>query len=660
MPIVSNLNLSSTNGIQSTAFAISRSKIEDQIFTIYGLPNQLGTELNLQELNNQIISNLQLVERGTNQPSVLNINQDEPFTFINIELDLKQITTSGIATLIQYVGVAIPANNPNKLLQVPFLLEETYEKIISLKNFNQNSRRNSNFEIVGTQVPIIDYYQSLLNTTNPLSFFQNIGSSSRSIAPFTIELTQIGLRGPDIVNAMPPKNSSFNSPNTNVSFDMYAWDNRIITSGSFYVEINGLTLVSGGIITCPPTSGTVIYEKISDFLYHFEFDPAQDFNPNLNPVLVSGSILDEDNTTNFSYYFNILYTEDLAVNILGIPDNTPPYLKDLIPFNGQTDVLVNSNINFSITDDLLGVESGTVTIKVDGVEVVKSGGLVNQNFAVVSYSGIDSGNGIGYTINPTMDFEYSSTVTVEVYAEDKFYYSPNVLNTLYQFNTRDNSHLLASNFEIKVEDNYVPFDLAQSLPISLTGVDFKVRYSNLLNLGISTSGSEVLLNGVTLTGVSFVSVSGTNIYDVFFSLTPDYTTDCDITFHLEQLTLVSGSVLYRNFDTELLWGAEFCYDPATDLTYSTEVPVIIQVEDFGFKSSRSSKSYIFNTTPMPSNGLYASIIGIEDVGTISGSYLSNNPFYEYGKAFNLEIEAEDYAGNKLNYTWSYKIETKPS
>ena len=122
----------------------------------------------------------------------------------------------------------------------------------------------------------------------------------------------------------------------------------------------------------------------------------------------------------------------------------------------------------------------------------------------------------------------------------------------------------------------------------------------------------------------------------------------------------SGIAVARDFNTTLLWGAEFCYDPDTDFSFDTEVPVIVQASDMGDLPTADSLTYKFKTAPQPGANLSASVVGVDTPrASLIASLASINPFFEYGKEMELTVEAEDFSGNLLSYTWKFKIREAP-
>jgi hypothetical protein len=333
-------------------------------------------------------------------------------------------------------------------------------------------------------------------------------------------------------------------------------------------------------------------------------------------------------------------------------------LFNLNPAEFLTEVPVTSNVYFEVIDDHTGVDPSSVQIYMNG-EMLLSG---VEEFSPARYSittsAVAGGKGRSYTINPTVNFDFNSEVIVDVVAQDLYIPSPNQLIDTYYFTTVSNDHLNADYLQAYVSGTYTNLGISNSLPISITGVDFKVKYFNYDDTGINISGSYVKYNGTVLSGVSIVPFSGSTEYNVFFNIIPDYKTDCELVFHVEQVPLVSGHAVYTEITNTLLWGANYCYDPINQFTYDTEISVISQAYDRGYKPAIGTNAYNLKTKVTPKSDLSAGILGVNIFNSsIMSEYDSINPFYERGKEMHLLLEVSDYAGNKLEYPYKFKLKS---
>jgi len=474
-----------------------------------------------------------------------------------------------------------------------------------------------------------------------------------------VNLTITDIFGPRLDNIVPPSGSTFNPQISPITFDLIDNEGTNINIATVDLFVNGTQVISGGSGVSPSGFGDAFLTKIDDDYYEFSFTPTNPFGL-AELVVVSGQAADvvtpSANISEFLYSFKILDEFGLSAVISGSPDILSPYLLNLNPGVLETGVPVDSNVLLDVIDDHTGVDADSVILSLNNVVVFSGSTVTDSSFANVSTVSISGGKGVSYSIDPVDDLELQTAITVEVSAADNFSISPNLLDTSYTFITMNNSHLVASGFQIYTDSSYEDFDLETSWNIQASGVDFRVQYINLNNLGINVSGSYVSCNGSVISGSSFVSVSGVDVYDVFFNVVPDFTTDCDLVFHLEQLTLESGKVISRDIDTRILWGAEYCYSNEEGFNHDDNIFITAKVCDQGDLPTTSPLSYKITTAPLDSNRLTAIIVGSDTPFLeLGGEVISNNPYFEPGKEMTARIEVEDFAGNKLDYTWNFKI-----
>jgi hypothetical protein len=408
----------------------------------------------------------------------------------------------------------------------------------------------------------------------------------------------------------------------------------------------------------PGHYGTTTFSKISDSFYQFQFISASSFDLG-SYVNVSGKTVDDitpsANWTYFSYNFQIWEEGTIGGTISGSPDLLPPYLSNLDPAILNLNVPVDSDINLDIIDDHTGVDFTTVTISINDTLVWSGESEISPSYASVVQTLISGGKSGRYVIDPVSNMDFDTYMTVSVSASDLFT-PPNVLDTAYLFKTQANGHLLASGLQIEVDSTYEDFLISQTYPTT-SSTPFVIDYIDTSGSGISISGSYVALNGTTISS-TFVSVTGsTSHYKVYFNLTPDYTTDADLLFHVQQSGTFLGNIVSRDFTTELLWGYSVCYDPDGDFKFDATVESLISIQDQGDFPTTSHLYNEFNTIPMWNQNLYGQIIGIDPpIDPLSGEILSHNTYFERGKTMYMRLEAKDYAGNLLEYEWKFTIE----
>lgn len=507
--------------------------------------------------------------------------------------------------------------------------------------------QSESYDILFHRTPVF-LTEKLLHGTGPLVQF----SSSTSAED---DLQLVDLLGPQIFNESPDSFSSFNSPNSVITFDLIDTGGSNISLSGTEIHINGTKVIDAGADVTPSGFGITSFTPVTTSFYQFQFISSAPFELG-EEVTVSGRSSDttpSGNVEYFSYSFKVWDINDLAASITGLPDTFPPFLENLNPLIGQSEVVVNSDILLTVNDLHTGVDLSTVILEIED-EVVFSGSTsVSPNYNVLVSSTLDF-RGYNFVIDPINDFSFDQQVDVSVKAFDSFT-PPNFLDTTYSFTTIANGHLVASGLQIYEDSSYVDMDIGSSYSTT-TGTEFHVTYLNLEGTGISTSGSSVLLHGEEIPS-TITAVSGNPLaYDVHFTLSPDYTDNAELTFHIVQSGTVSGTTLYRDQYAELLWGYEFCYD-SDELPHDTFMNYSVRVCDFGHKPNETSFVKSFTTTPLDSLRLYASIFPINPPSeVINASLVSNNTFFEFGKTMNVEVEASDYAGNKRIFTWNFTIE----
>lgn len=512
----------------------------------------------------------------------------------------------------------------------------------------------------------VDNYPVILRNQEALSFSRffldqgHLLSISGGPTVHLLTLTGVDGTGPRIVNETPASGSSFNDPSTQVAFELKDLEITAINPSEVYLYINNVLVVSGGTALTTSGFGVTTFQNVSPSFYLFSFTPDPDFSLG-SEVVISGTARDvvppSGNISSLYYSYTVWDAGTLMATIEGLPDTLSPYISFSEPTNLEADVSVTSNIQVDLVDDHTGLDFASVVMYLEDQLIVSGGVGVSPSLVTVSSTVISGGRGRSYTLNPVDNLSYSQVVNIEVLCQDLYTPAPNTFSGGISFTTVSNQHLAVSGLQVLGVSGYEDLFLQESLPATTTGTGFRTSFYNFLGTDISTTGSYISCNGQLVSGISFIPVISGFEYEVYFNLTPDFTTDCDLVFHAQQVPLVSGNEVFREFSTELLWGAEYCYDPATNFSYDTEVPIVIQVGDLGDLPSLGSLVSKFKTAPQAKNDLYAWIVGENTPQAfLEANMASNNPFFEYGKVMNVEVEATDFAGNKMVYTYSFTIE----
>jgi hypothetical protein len=127
-----------------------------------------------------------------------------------------------------------------------------------------------------------------------------------------------------------------------------------------------------------------------------------------------------------------------------IVDTSPPYLAEQNPAKGEVQVPLDSSILFHLKDDGKGVDPNTISLSVDGTEVIKDGKAGSPLYADIVRTA-NHGYIVSYT--PPNDFKYDQPVTIKVTADD-LAALPNQFSTTYSFTTE----MMTMGANLKVND----------------------------------------------------------------------------------------------------------------------------------------------------------------------------------------------------------------
>ncbi len=190
------------------------------------------------------------------------------------------------------------------------------------------------------------------------------------------------------------------------------------------------------------------------YLVSYQFEIPFDYLEWITVAVFAQDQSDPPNAADTSFYrFRIMREKDLS----------PPYVELYQPSKGATDVEPDCSISFHVKDDLSGVDSSSIRLKVDGK-------IVHRNI---------TGNVHDYRVeyNPIHPFAYGQQVLLEVDARDLAKDVPNDMTTdsckfIIKFDTsppavvwiqpgKPNSHIpLDSEFIVEVSDSQTGVDLS--------------------------------------------------------------------------------------------------------------------------------------------------------------------------------------------------------
>jgi len=181
------------------------------------------------------------------------------------------------------------------------------------------------------------------------------------------------------------------------------------------VDLDTVVITINGIAYS--IAGPNIFSYIGNPLnYDIIVDPIVDFPDGLEiPISVYGCDVD-GNCRLTEWTFN----EDAPPPPV---DNTPPWVTNASPYNGQTNYPLDGDVEFHLNDDLSGVDINTVIATVDGVDYSLTGPyFFNYSGDVFDYF---------IEIDTVADFPDQTEITISVYGCDV---AGNCKTTVWRFN----------------------------------------------------------------------------------------------------------------------------------------------------------------------------------------------------------------------------------
>ncbi len=205
---------------------------------------------------------------------------------------------------------------------------------------------------------------------------------------------------PPYIGELYPSPESLDIPvNTNITFHIY--DNAVgVDLASILVDIQGIEYsVSDEYFYVSGTAND--YEILIDIPYEFEIGEV--VNVQIDAADLNGIQMDT-----FVFWFQCEY------------DTQPPTAGEFNPSQGATDVPIDTNISFNIYDNMVGVDTTSVVVKIQGTPYT----YLNSTFDID-----DIANGYTITIDPINNFDYEEIVSVQIDAED-LAEPPNIMQTV--------------------------------------------------------------------------------------------------------------------------------------------------------------------------------------------------------------------------------------
>ncbi len=177
---------------------------------------------------------------------------------------------------------------------------------------------------------------------------------------------------------------------TNVSFNIY--DNiEGVDVNSVVVEIQGVQFTY---------LNTSFSYQVIPYGYSVTIDLPGNFDyGEVVTVQIDAADLSQPANVMVTYIYSFQCEYDIA----------PPYIGNYDPVPGQQNVPINTNINFHVYDNDMGVDINTLLVEIDAVQYSVANGNLSFSGNVFDYS---------ININPSENFEFSQIVTVEIDVDD--------------------------------------------------------------------------------------------------------------------------------------------------------------------------------------------------------------------------------------------------
>ena len=311
--------------------------------------------------------------------------------------------------------------------------------------------------------------------------------------------------GPIISNRSPASGEVEVAFDAQVSFNITDPAGSGIDMNRLDVHINTSSVVVDGVIQSGWNGGSATIESITDG-YRVVIDPigVNEFDYNqINIVTIDGYDF-ANNHTNSIYSFAT------------ISDPNAPLLTNVTPAPSSTEVAVNTNISFDITDAISGVDMTRLDVFVNAVPAVTNG-TITPPFSD-SASGITTvTDGYSVVLDLFIDFDYGEVVQVIIDGYDN---ADNQVQSIYSFTTKVDVDGPTITPVSPIDDEV---NVARSGDITLTLIDQET--------GVDFSGTDILINSVPVmtdgvfipgTGFDGPSSSITQLldgYQVFFDNT---------------------------------------------------------------------------------------------------------------------------------------------
>jgi len=523
--------------------------------------------------------------------------------------------------------------------------EYNVERAIKIQSY-------ANFLKLPTNV-LVDKYSlgdinSSASSTCIISKWDEDPDSSKAIKKTaTVTISQLDLEPFNVLDLSPASGSILIPKDSQVSF-LLSDDLGGILLGELDIVIGDDAVITNGVDTA--TLGTISYEietpPYNNIRYTYTKDsPFQEGETVL--VHVQGKDLASPlaNTTNFDYSFRIENTGQLYGIITADPDVEPPYIENTLPVSGGLFENPCSPITFDILDNHTGVNLDSLTITVDGQPIILEG-VCQVDSSFVLFTPISNGYTFSYYTNEC--FEWGKEYTITVSGTDNYSISPNILDTIYSYETVNNDTILIDNFFIEEINDKIRVNNNTYLKADITDPIY----------GIDISATKLYYN---YEEVVFSYVSITDGYRLSYQ-PPDLfvqSPNIVVTVHAVNSRGLSFSV-FREKTYKLSPGYSIQVLKENKYEFDEEVIPIVSSDNLGRNPSGITEVFKFKTHKTFSKDLNGYIVSNLDSRYLIGTIQPVAPMYYYNKLINVRVEASDFEGNEMvPYEFNFRIQMKP-
>jgi len=338
--------------------------------------------------------------------------------------------------------------------------------------------------------------------------------------------------------------------------------------------------------------------------------------------------------------FQVWNAGDFGGDLNVIGDVDPPYISYSFPASGTSDNNIFGSVIIRVADGLTGVDLSSLDVSIDGVPIVSFGIPASEETVV-------TGSRDEYTVvhNPSVAFNYGSTVLVSVSASDLVDPIPNSFVKTYSFSFIEDSTLVIDNFKPSVGTH-------SSLESANIEVDI---YDGVY--GVDSSQCFFVINGTIVSGTQTAISGGINL-----SYHPpndfEYSKPIEVTVHGVNGNH-SAPAVKESFFT-LFFGCRVLFFNEEPYNHFDSVDVFVRAKNNEVFYKDLSTGYFFTSYTQPHTNLGASITPVAPWANLSATVSGVGPEHRYGETVVVEFSVEDVEGHLLGpYTFSYTIEGRP-